>query len=259
MKGVGEGKTSPFLIMAKQTNKSLAQKEIKRIMRSFKYREKKYGITFDKENFLKRALGREAKVFSKRDIETLRDIKGSELYRFGTYQTHTGEIIKGYKTEDVVKDYKKAYKEARNIQREKERQEYYQQEFIPHETKRSANLDYLIELKNSSDDLIRGFLNYESWSHNSEWLRDKISDYAYRAISEFGKTCFAYVIEKAMSSGDLIKLKLEAYYHNFEAKIAEYLSPYFGGYEELRDIEEEMHEEAFTQTDYDESTNPYIY
>lgn len=252
------------------TNRELAKKEINRIIKSFRYRERKYGISFDYDNFLKRVLWRDPKTFTKHDIRKLREIKGSELYRFGTYQDHTGKIIEGYKTEEVAKAVKKAYREARREERKnRNKDDFYTPDYDTpffdapkYENKskyKSDKSEYVKELFNSANDIINGFIDHESWAHDSDGLREKVSDYAYRVIAEFGKTCFAYVIETANSNGDMIKLKTEAYSHNFEICIAQYLTPHFGGYSELAEIENElMRGEAFDQRDYEESADPYI-
>lgn len=255
------------------TNKDIAKKELKRIERSFRYREKKYGIQFPKgTDIAKSILGREAKTFTKYDIRKLQDIKGSELYRFGTYQDYTGETITGFKTENIVKQRKKAVKEARRIsyeQFDKNIEESVKDirnqesskinitdELLKDKSKRSKS--YSDELTESTDQLISNFNNYTSWVHDSDKLREKILDYSLRAVSEFGRRKFAYVIESCMSSGDLVTLKQEAYWWNFETKIAEYLEPHFGYLSDLEDIEEEMlNNDTFNQSDYDESDNPY--
>ena len=80
-----------------------AKKEIDRINRSFRYREKKNGFLFPKgkENIANQILNREVKRFTQTDLEKLKQVKGEELYKYGKQESSLSEQETLYIDDDI--------------------------------------------------------------------------------------------------------------------------------------------------------------
>lgn len=213
------------------------------------YREKKYGINFSstKEDISKRILGREAKAYTKRDIEKLKQIRGSELYRFGEVNIG-GETVKGYATEEIAKDI--IYSNRHRKRRDR----------TPHEpqrdTSRQPSREYEPEPVSSSDQIIANFLNPNYWVKLTERANNILKDYVANVLSMTTKDELALAIEASARTGDLIELRTNWYKLGMSTALSVYLEPYYGEGELLREFDEEVEtdmEEQMALADYEEA------
>lgn len=254
----GRQNPTPYFIM---TIKQQAKKELNRIKRSMKYREKKYGIRFEGlDRIENRILKREVKRFTKRDLEYLKQIRGEELERYG--EAEGG--IKGY---DITK-YIRNIRTTRTTRKDSKTPRSFNIQPLPDEEAKRIrkekldSLDYKYDEKDtklvsSAEQIINNFLDRATWRGINENDFNKIVEFIEDAIRKYGGNHVANALEDASANGDIIDIKNNGYRRGIKSSLST-LNTYLMGSEEeeralyyLDDLINDTLEEEYALYDYE--------
>lgn len=150
--------------------------------------------------YIRTKTGAQRKVFTRQQLQELKELTGREITQYVKYATEYGEVM----------SYKEglAYKRSQNAIREAARIAY--QKYV--------SID---------DTIIEYFLEERAWAHSSRALMEYVRGYVDEVISQpNGKKILAKALEEAKNDGVMQEIRAYSYSKNIAEVLYSELTPY---------------------------------